>query len=128
MNQIEKPICGPETDVVNANGKWTIQQWGAYSFRLTGDKDPNTLFAGGEATKPDGPQEKFRRIEGNVFVYSDFVGAASHHERYGNLTYAETVHDFAAKVIDGKCQCEIKFYISSEFRNDKVTANWGRRP
>ncbi len=131
IGKVERTVPGtriPETDVVDANGKWTIQQWGAYSFRLTGDKDPNRLFADGEATKPDGPRARYRKIEGSLFVYSDFPGPQKQNERYGNLTYAEVEHDFAVKIIDGQRQCEVKFHVSTEFRNSRVASKWGWRP
>ena len=60
----------PFTDIVNPNGKWTIQQWTSFSSKGTGDKDPKKLLWAGLATMPDGPGPKFRRIEGDRFVYN----------------------------------------------------------
>ena len=117
----------PITDTVNANGKWTIQQWASFSARGTGDKDPNKLFWAGLPTLPDGPAPKFRRIEGDSFVYGDFIGLTRHSPRGGNLTYGESDHDFAIKVIDGQRQCEVKFHVAVEFRNTKLTVNWGAK-
>jgi hypothetical protein len=118
----------PETDVVNAKGNWTIQQWGSTSFKLTGDKDPSKLYSGGTETRPDGPSPRHRMIEGDTFVYSDFPGLSKYSARAGNLTYGEAKFDFAVKVIDGPRQCEVKFQVGIVFRSGKVTANWGARP
>ena len=62
----------PVTDIVNQNGNWTIQQWMSNSFKLTGDKNPNRLVWGGEQTRPDGPGARYRKVENDAFVYSDF--------------------------------------------------------
>ena len=117
----------PMTDIVNHDGSWTIQQWGSQSFKLTGDKNPNKLYSGGNATRPDGPLAKYRTIEGNTFVYSDFPGLRKYTDRGGNLTYGEAKFDFAIKVIDGPRQCEVQFQVALQYRNGKVSANWGSR-
>jgi len=123
------PIAhAPITDIVNPNGNWTIQQWESDSFKLTRDRNPNLLIWGGSPTQPDGPQPKFRRVESNAFVYSDFPGPSRYTASYGNLTYAEAELDFAIKLIDGQRQCEVKFHVSMAFRNGKLTVHWGARP
>jgi hypothetical protein len=112
---------------VNPNGNWTLQQWASHSFKLTGDKNPNQLFSGGVATRPDGPAPGFRLIDGNTFVYSDFPGIRKSSPAAGNVTYGEAKFDFAIKLIDGQRQCEVQFQVAVEYRNGKVSANWGAR-
>jgi hypothetical protein len=118
----------PVTDIVNPSGNWTLQQWGSYSFKLTGDKNPSLLVWGGSPTSPDGPKPNFRIVENNTFVYSDFPGLLKNSQKVGNLTYGEAEFDFAIKVIDGSRECEVKFHISVKFQNGKLTAHWGARP
>ena len=128
IERISFKTGSPMTDIVNPNGNWTIQQWMSTSFKLTGDKNPDRLIWGGEATRPDGPNEKYRRVENNAFVYSDFPGLKKKSENAGNLTYGEAEYDFDIKLIDGSRQCEVRFHVSIAFQNGKLTVHWGARP
>jgi hypothetical protein len=77
---------GPATDISNKNGNRTLQQWMSNSFKLTGDRNPSRLVWGGEPTRPDGPSSRYRMVENESFVYSDFPGLRKNTENAGNLT------------------------------------------
>ncbi|HEX6717738.1 MAG TPA: DUF4214 domain-containing protein [Pyrinomonadaceae bacterium] len=113
-------------DTVNPSGDWTIQQWVANSEQFSYDKAGNTVFFAGSQTHPDGPYAGFRQIAGNKFTYFDFPGPTTPNKG-ANLTYYRGEWDYAAKVIDGHQQCEVKFHISMRLQSGNWTAHWGSR-
>ena len=116
-------VTPTQTDTVNANGSWVIQQWESDSYKLTRDIKYTQLFWGGTPAHADGPYSPFRQVENQSFIYADFPGP-KRQTADGKLTYAEAEFDFDIKLVNGSQQCEVKFHISMALRNGSFTANW----
>jgi hypothetical protein len=108
-----------------SGGGWTIEQWGSAYIVVNGKVD----LPGGRATADLNPKVNYE-INGNRFRWWDHPGLSTEHKDPhtnppGLKSYLGDFR-FAAKVLNGNKQCEVKFRVLITFNNGNWSYRWGQ--